>query len=206
MTCGVQAVAGIIPRWEWRTFGGGLRAAEEAFAALTPTQVVESDELYFLSASDGNVKVRDDLLDIKLLREVDADGLERWEPVLKHGFPLPAVEAPRVFDALGVPPPHLARDAYGLDQFLAELVEPTGAVRVVRVHKRRVRYALGGCRAEVADLEVDGRLARTIAVESEDAAAVIAAVRGIDLDGHANTSYPRGLAALGGQPPLAGRG
>jgi exopolyphosphatase/guanosine-5'-triphosphate,3'-diphosphate pyrophosphatase len=131
--------------------------------------------------------------------------IPRWE-WRTFGTGLGAAEAPRVFDALGVLPPRFTRDAYSLGQFLAELVEPTGAVRAVRVHKRRVRYTLGGCRAEVADLEVGGRPARTIAIESEDASAVIAAVRGIGLDGHVNTSYPRGLAALGSEPPLAGEG
>jgi len=66
-------------------------------------------------------------------------------------------------------------------------------VRAVQVHKRRQRYALANCMAEVADLEVDGRVARTIAIESEDSAAVIAPVRGVGLDGHSNTSYPRAL-------------
>jgi exopolyphosphatase / guanosine-5'-triphosphate,3'-diphosphate pyrophosphatase len=163
-------MAAIIPRWEWRTFGAGLRAAEDAFAALTPGPVEESDELYLLSAADSNVKVRYDLLDIKLLREVNADGLERWEPVMKQGFPLPAAEVPRVFDALGVAPPPLTREAYTLGQLLSELVEPSGGARAVRVHKRRVRYTLGGCMADIADLQVDGRAARTIAIESEDAA------------------------------------
>jgi exopolyphosphatase / guanosine-5'-triphosphate,3'-diphosphate pyrophosphatase len=195
MTCGGAAVAGIIPRWEWRVFGTGFGAAEEAFADLTPGPIAESDEVYLLSAAGSNVKVRDGLMDIKFLREVDGDGLERWEPVMKAGFPLPAAEVPRVFDALGVLAPPLTRDAYSLDQFLAELVEPSDAVRVVRVHKRRQRYTLADCMAEVADLEVDGRVARTIAIESEDSAAVIAAVRGVGLDGHSNTSYPRGLAA-----------
>jgi exopolyphosphatase/guanosine-5'-triphosphate,3'-diphosphate pyrophosphatase len=101
-----------------------------------------------------------------------------------------------VFDALGVLAPPLTRDADTLEQFLAELVEPGGVVRVVRVHKRRQRYTLGGCMAEVADLEVDGQVARTIAVESEDASAVIAVVRSLGLDGRVNTSYPRGLTAL----------
>ena len=110
---------------------------------------------------------------------------------MKAGFPLPAAEVSRVFDALGVLAPPLTRDAYTLDQFLAELVEPSDAVRVVRVHKRRQRYTLANCMAEVADLEVDGRVARTIAVESEDPSAVIAAVRRVGLDGQVNTSYPR---------------
>jgi exopolyphosphatase/guanosine-5'-triphosphate,3'-diphosphate pyrophosphatase len=189
-------VAGIIPRWEWRAFGSDFGAAEGALAALAPGPVADSDELYLLSAAGSNVKVRDGRMDIKLLREVDADGLERWEPVMKAAFPLPVTEVARVFQALEVVPPALTRDAYSLDQFLAELVEPSGAVRAVRVHKRRVRYRLGGCMAEVADLEVDGHTQRTVAIESEDPSAVMAAVHGVGLDGQVNTSYPRGLAAL----------
>jgi exopolyphosphatase / guanosine-5'-triphosphate,3'-diphosphate pyrophosphatase len=115
--------------------------------------------------------------------------------VMKAGFPLPAAEVARVFEVLGVPAPRLTRDAYSLARFLAELVEPSGTVRVVRVHKRRQRYTLAEGMAEVADLEVDGRVARTIAVESEDPTAVLAAVRRLGLDGQANTSYPRGLWA-----------
>ena len=196
MARGGAAVAGIIPRWEWRVFGADFGAAEAALAASTPARVEESAELYLLSAAGANVKVRHDLVDVKLLREVDAAGLERWEPVMKAGFPLPAAEVVRVFDALGVDPPVLTRDAYTLEQFLAGLVEPSDAVRVARVHKRRVRSTLANCMAELTDLEADGRGARTIAVESEDASAVIAALRRLGLDGQANTSYPRGLAAL----------
>jgi exopolyphosphatase / guanosine-5'-triphosphate,3'-diphosphate pyrophosphatase len=187
------ALVTIIPRWEWRSFGADFGAAEDALAASTPGPIEESDELYLLSAAGANVKVRYDLMDIKLLREVDGDGLERWEPVMKAGFPLPAAEVVKVFDALGVLAPPLTRDAYTLDQFLAELVEPSSVVRAVRVHKRRQRYTLANCMAEVADLEVDGRSTRTIAVESEDPSAVMAAVRSLGLDGQVNTSYPRGL-------------
>ena len=189
-------MATIIPRWEWRVFGEGFGAAEAALAALTTEAVQESDELYLLSPAGANVKIRAGLVDIKQLREVDADGLERWEPVLKLGFPLPAAAVSGVLDALGVAPPPLTRDDYTLDQLLAELVEPSGAVRAVKVHKRRVRSTLGGCSAETADVEADGRSTRTIAIESEDASAVIAAVRGVGLGASVNTSYPRGLAAL----------
>jgi exopolyphosphatase/guanosine-5'-triphosphate,3'-diphosphate pyrophosphatase len=42
----------------------------------------------------------------------------------------------------------------------------------------------------------DGKPTRTIAIESEDAAAVIAAVRSVGLGGAVNTSYPKGLTAL----------
>ena len=68
-------MAEIIPRWEWRTFGLRFGTAEGHFAALTPGGIQESDELYLLSSAGDNVKVRDDLMDIKVLVEVDADGL-----------------------------------------------------------------------------------------------------------------------------------
>jgi exopolyphosphatase/guanosine-5'-triphosphate,3'-diphosphate pyrophosphatase len=177
-------------------FGAVLGAVEAALAALTPARVEESDELYLLSAAGGNVKVRDGLMDIKVLREVSGDGLERWEPVMKSRFPLAADEVSRVFEALDVAPPPLTRSTYTLDQLLADLVEPSGAVRTVHVHKRRVRYELGGCMAEITEVEAEGRTQRTAAIESEDPSAVIAVVRSVGLDGHVNTSYPQGLAAL----------
>ncbi len=186
----------IIPRWEWRTFGMRFGAAEASFAALAPGGIQESDELYLLSGAGDNVKVRDDLMDIKVLVEVDGAGLEQWRPVMKAGFPLAAPDVAKVFEALRLPPPSLTREAYTLDQFVAELAEPSGAMRAVKVHKRRVRYVVGGCTAEVSDVVADGRPTRTIAIESEDAAAVIAAVRSVGLGGYVNTSYPKGLRSL----------
>ena len=49
---------------------------------------------------------------------------------------------------------------------------------------------------------MDGIKTRTIAVETEDAAAVVAAVESLGLSGYVNTNYSRGLAAtLSGKPP-----
>ena len=115
---------------------------------------------------------------------------------MKAGFPLPAADVSKVLEALHLPRPPLAREAYTLDQFVTEVAEPSGAMRAVKVHKRRVRYMVGGCTAEVSDVVADGRPTRTIAIESEDAAAVIAAVRSVGFGGYVNTSYPKGLRAL----------
>ncbi|MFN8233417.1 MAG: Ppx/GppA family phosphatase [Actinomycetota bacterium] len=194
-------MSAIVPRWEWRAFGRSFGPAEDAFAAMTTERVQESDELYLLSPGGENVKVRDDLMDIKVLREVGDDGLERWEPVMKAGFPLSTETATEVFAALGHAPPGFASDAYPLDRFLAELVEPEGLARVVRVHKRRARYTVGGCMAELSDVEADGRRIRTVAVESEDRPGVLAAVRELGLGGWANTSYPKALARLVNDEP-----
>ena len=76
----------IVPRWEWRSFGQRFGEAETRLAALTPEGVQESDEIYLLTGAGDNVKVRAALMDIKVLREVNADGLEQWTPVDESGF------------------------------------------------------------------------------------------------------------------------
>ncbi len=51
-------------------------SADASFAALEPELTQESDETYLLSpGADAAVKIRAGLMDIKLLEEVDADGL-----------------------------------------------------------------------------------------------------------------------------------
>ena len=142
----------ITPRWEWRSFGRHFGEAETRLAALTPTGVQESDEVYLLSGTGDNVKVRDALMDIKVLREVNADGLEQWTPVMKAGFPLPAAEAARVFESLRLPVPALSRTSYTLDEFIEAFAQPGGAIRMVKVQKRRVRYRVDGCTAEFSDV------------------------------------------------------
>jgi len=186
----------ITPRWEWRSFGRSFGEAEARIAALTPEGVQESDEVYLLSGAGDNVKVRAELMDIKVLREVNADGLEQWTPVMKAGFPLPAAEVAKVFESLQLPVPALSRASYTLDAFIEAFAQPGGAIRRVNVHKRRVRYTIGGCTGELSEVVANGKPTRTIAVESTDAEAVIRAVRELGLGGYTNTSYPRGLAAL----------
>ena len=109
-SCGHNAMSEIIPRWEWRSFGPRFGEAEKRLAALTPSGVQESDEVYLLSGAGGNVKIRAALMDIKVLRQVNADGLEQWTPVMKAGFPIGATDAARVFEALQLPVPSLSRE------------------------------------------------------------------------------------------------
>ena len=191
----------IVPRWEWRSFGDHLSAAERRFAELPLERVQESDELYLLPVAGGDtggatVKIRDGLVDVKRLEQVDGDGLEQWVPVMKAAFPLPAAEVKEVFAGLRVPVPSLARGGYTLDRFVDEVVDSLDSLRAVRVHKRRDRYTIGGCASEVTAVRADGEETRTIAIESEDPAKVIASVRELGLESFPNVSYPRGLRAL----------
>lgn len=187
----------LVPRWEWRAFGQSFGAADARFQALTPGKVQESDEVYLLAPGcDANVKIRDGLMDIKQLQTVNADGLEQWRPILKGTFPLPAAEVERVCTALQVAPPMAKRPEYTLDQLQAELTDPARGVRAVQVRKKRTRYTVEGCSAEWTEVVADGHFVRTVAIELDDAARVIAAVREMGLEAFSNISYPRGLKQL----------
>ncbi len=189
----------IIPRWEWRAFGESFGEADKRFAVLHPDGVQESEELYLLSAvSDENVKVRDRLLDIKTLEQVNPAGLEQWKPVMKAAFPLAADQARKVLDTLGVVAPALERTQYTLDQFVAELAEASGSLLSLSVHKKRARYKINECMSELTEVEAAGKRTRTVAIESEDPDRLMATVRELGLGEWTNVNYPRGLKQLVG--------
>jgi exopolyphosphatase / guanosine-5'-triphosphate,3'-diphosphate pyrophosphatase len=189
----------IVPRWEWRTFGGQFGAAEHRLAELTSTHVDDGDELYIVSSRvEASIKVRGGQLDVKRLDHVSDDGLEQWRPVAKVEFPIAATDVTSLLSALDVALPPLGRDAYDLDELVEEVVRPNADLLAVSVHKRRVHYALGGCMAELTDVRAASRATRTIAVEAEDPALVRAAVEELGLWSRPNVSFPRGLKALVG--------
>ena len=86
----MQGEAKIVPRWEWRTFDASLNAIEDRIAAaLEHVAPHTSAEIYLLRlGGPQNAKIRDGILDVKRLHQVDVNGLELWEPVLKAKFPL----------------------------------------------------------------------------------------------------------------------
>ncbi len=186
----------IVPRWEWRTFGNDLGEAAASLAALGGERLEESDELYLLSAaSDESVKVRAELLDLKLLEEQSGDGLELWIPTLKARFPIAAADLHQVLAALGAPVP-LARESYTLPELVDEVVAPAPGLLAVQVHKQRRHYELDGCRAESTEVTTAAGTARTIAIESEDPKLVLATRRRLGLDGRPNVCVSRGLKTL----------
>jgi exopolyphosphatase/guanosine-5'-triphosphate,3'-diphosphate pyrophosphatase len=64
-----------------------------------------------------------------------------------------------------------------------------------------MRYRPDGCSAELTEVTADGVVGSTVAVEGEDAAAVIGVVRSLGLDDYLNTAYPAGLARMLGAVP-----
>jgi exopolyphosphatase/guanosine-5'-triphosphate,3'-diphosphate pyrophosphatase len=187
----------IVPRWEWRTFGQDFGEAIARIAVLPAEKEQKSEETYLLAAgSKSNVKIRDELLDIKLCERVDSNGLEQWRPALKAPFPLPAAAVASARSALGLPVSPALAGGLSLEQFLSEIALPGGPVRVVNVSKTRKRYTFLGCVSELTDLVANGKSVRTVAIEDADASKVIAAVRAMGLERYPNVSYPIGLKQL----------
>jgi exopolyphosphatase/guanosine-5'-triphosphate,3'-diphosphate pyrophosphatase len=192
-------MSALVPRWEWRGFGDELHDVESLFGRVSPERVMLSDEFYVLSVRGTDaVKVRDGLMDVKRLLEVNDDGLEQWVPVMKAGFPVSVTDVGSVLSALGVdvPSSHLSRAAYTLPEFLDEVVGPHPDLLAVEVHKRRERYTVGGCMAEVSEIGTDRGSTYTVAIESEEADRVIKTVRDAGLAPRPNVSVVRGLKTI----------
>jgi exopolyphosphatase/guanosine-5'-triphosphate,3'-diphosphate pyrophosphatase len=190
---------GIVPRWEWRTFGESLGLAGDLLSSHEPQRTQESDEVYLLSEeSDASVKIRDGLMDVKQLEAVNADGLEQWRPVLKTSFPLEAADVRTVMTTLGMSADDVGWDSYTLDELLAELVTPNHGLRAVQVHKKRSHYHVAGAMAEVSEVTAGTKSARTVAVESEDPALVTTAMQKLLVTDLPNVCFARGLKTLVG--------
>ena len=149
----------IIPRWEWRSFGSHFGDAEARLKTSNAVKLEHSDEIYLLSlVSHANVKIRDGLMDIKLLEQTDVHGFEQWRPVLKEAFPLSPGTVEAVFAVLGIAPPQVSA-RITLDQLLAD-VKHDSRLRALNVHKVRARYHLEGCLAELTEVTADGKMIR----------------------------------------------
>src|SRR5205085_144157 len=112
-------------------------------------------------------------------------------------FPVTAADLRVALDALDVES-DLRRDSYSLAQLRSDVVEPSGSLRAVDVHKHRERHTVDGCAAERSSFTLGRRVAQTVAVESEDPALLLAAVERIGLVDRPNVCVARGLKTLVG--------
>jgi hypothetical protein len=186
----------IVPRYEFRAFAQGFGLVEERLRRGRPSELIrESIEFYLVAAGndDKNLKIRHQTLDVKALIAV-RDGLEQWRPVLKVEFPLSAETLrDEVMAALDVEAGALTRESYTVPQLVDEVARPHPGLGVAHVFKRRFGYTVEGCMAEIAELLINGAAIRSMAVESEDPEAALAAKALLGLDDHENVNYPRAI-------------
>jgi exopolyphosphatase/guanosine-5'-triphosphate,3'-diphosphate pyrophosphatase len=194
-------------RFEFRTWGNHLSPYQDRLAAIaTPSEPRESAETYILSrvTDTANVKIRDELFDIKLMTE-QVGRLERWRPVLKSGFPLDSrTIVEQVFPNLGVAVPQITQPSYTHGELIRDLIRPNRELALVEVVKVRSQYASEKFTAEFAEVRIGaGATSETVAIESDDPAAVLRAIAKLGLNSHANINYVRHLKLMTGMTPRA---
>jgi len=182
----------IIPRWEWRTFGKtSFGNPEEKIKAHKEVGFKRSEEKYILSKlSCENVKIRNDLIDIKSLQQINDDKLEQWYPAFKEGFPISSCKLEVVFrDFFKVPVPEFNQETYTYDEFLGTVIMPCNNLCIVDVYKERHAYEINQATVEIAETKFNGVPMRTICVEHIDPDNVIATVRELGLCSFENINY-----------------
>jgi hypothetical protein len=186
-------------RYEFRVWGDGLDGLSDRLRSMSAmVEVRESTETYLVSTTTAKVnpKVRDDLLDIKVLVGI-TDGFEQWGVLRKAKFPVEvALLRSDVFAPLGLSSPTLDRDEYTPSQLVDEVVAPHRDLAAVVVSKRREIRSVDTCTGEISAALVAGRELQTVAVESTDLAALRELRRSLGLDGEANVNYPRAIGNL----------
>jgi hypothetical protein len=76
-------------RWEWRVFSDRpFDALAPLFDRLQPSNRKQNADIYIISPdTDANLKIRNNMLDVKTLLEKSRSGAERWSPVFRCSFP-----------------------------------------------------------------------------------------------------------------------
>jgi exopolyphosphatase / guanosine-5'-triphosphate,3'-diphosphate pyrophosphatase len=189
------------PRYEFRVWGKDLAGLRDRLQqAATPSHSEPSKETYLISAATDrcNAKIRNDLMDIKILIGTDR-GFQQWKPVLKAEFPLqrPIIES-QIFPALEVTLQRFDRAQYSMAEFLDEVIAAHPKLKIVPVSKRRLQFKLDGCQAEFASTTINGVATDTVAAESADADAVARLTLRLGIAGMPNTSYIRQIKQLEG--------
>jgi exopolyphosphatase/guanosine-5'-triphosphate,3'-diphosphate pyrophosphatase len=180
-------------RWEWRTFGTDFGDAEaRVMSGALPRR--DSAELYIVSDhSDANTKIRGHRLEVKTLQQVDARGLELWQPTLSSTFPLAAAPLEAVYRAWAITPPPAGHAAWTLATFLDDVLQKDHSLTLINVTKSRRNTVVDDCLVEIADATFDGMPARSIAVEHSDGDCVWRVVNALGLAGRENMSYVKAL-------------
>ncbi|MGB7934471.1 MAG: hypothetical protein WCH04_20045 [Gammaproteobacteria bacterium] len=196
----------IVPRYEFRIFGTCLGMAEQRLRALAPCESIsESREIYLLDGDrvhEMNVKIRRGKLELKRL--VDRHrGLERWRPDGQWAFP---VAPDTLRDTLwpdALPDLVTARSTMLSGNDLLRLVAHRDvSLQRANVAKRRFRFSLPACRAELDQLLVNGAAIESLAVESEDPQALLGLQSTLRLEDCENQCYPLALSRILGITPL----
>lgn len=185
--------AKLTPRAEFRVFGKDIiNSVQENMwnckAVLYKARVMP-EETYILSKNtdEANVKVRDNLLDIKTKTGETPDGYEIFQPRGKFTFPVKKEELATILSHLKVEI-SLNKDEYTFDEF-CQIAHDHHQLALVKVEKKRYGFTVNDVICEYAYVWMNGALVETACCESEDYDKMKTAVEALGIDKMPNTNY-----------------
>ena len=195
----------MIPRAEFRVFGQGVIAELQPrlWNGRTTLQQMRKmpAEMYFLSrrTANANVKVRDELLDIKVKTGTTPEGFEIFEPKGKFQFPVTHEDLALMAAALEIslPEPIASARLVPYEDFL-EMARAHPDLAVVEVEKNRWGFSIDGVTCEYAQVFFNGAMIESACVESENYKAMPAVIATLGLAGRPNTNYVSAAARIAG--------
>jgi hypothetical protein len=190
------------PRAEFRVFGHGIvdlvqARMWEAHAVLRGVRKMPA-EIYLLStlSDDIIVKVRDDLLDIKVRAGTTPEGYEIYQPQGKFPFPLGREELARALLALKAPI-DLVGDAFPVEALIAIAMRQV-ELTPVTVEKTRHGFTVEDVICEYAEVRFNGALMESACCECENHAAMVTVVGMLGLTGFENVNYVKAAKRIVG--------
>ncbi len=170
------------PRWEYRVW-------HDAPPPLPLEGIEERTDVYLLrpGMTARLVKLREGALDVKELIDT-RNGLQRWKPAGRYGFPL---DAGRLAAVLCLDKDERAGlgEALGSPEAATARLARCSTTAVVGVLKRRLLDEAFDCRRETAQVRFHGRWHGSRALEHERAEHVMQAVRALGWPEGTNESY-----------------
>ena len=128
----------LLPRWEWRSFVDEFDEFRDFIVAKPLGNKKFDVDMYLIGKLDNyNVKIRNNTIDVKELKEIDATGLEKWTPILKVKFPLQYSEAVLLCKYLGTLNICLKPKKYAKDELFKVLSHTENTVDYVKVEKEK---------------------------------------------------------------------
>ena len=194
-----------IARFEFRTFCQCFDITEQRLRAMAPcNSISESREIYLLddnNTDQRNLKIRDGRLEIKRLVE-HYQGLQCWQPAGQWSFPVSSATLHELLGANVTLEPYSLSMTLSKDDLLGFIAHAATPLSRANVFKRRFRFSLGSCMAEVDQLLVNGAAIQSVAIESEDRHALLALRTALQLEDRENLAYPQVLSRIMGKAPL----
>jgi hypothetical protein len=192
----------IIPRWEWRTFASSLAELRGRLGEIAFDAVRESCETYLLCLrSSHNAKIRGNNLQLKWRKQINADGLELWDPILQSTFPLDGLFVKRLLDVWGIERHVFGKGPFEAEAFLSEIVDRIPDLRAVPIQKRHEGFEVQGAKCKFTRILGLDEPFESFCIEHEDPEIVMQVIRELGLDTRDNINYPKGLKQVLGLNP-----